>query len=166
MTMPGIPGQVPESAIAALSRKVAQLQRQVTQLEATAARLAGGLHLGQLPGAGDVDPARWPATTSSSWAPVWAAMWELQNPALTWLAQIYTPAGTVAQFRLRYGGTVLGTSAKLTGGPDGLTGTFAGTAVALPGDGGTEQLLTVDARVLSGPGDARFNWLQLKGDQS
>lgn len=166
MTMPGIPGQVPENVYTALGRRVAQLQRQLDQLSAASGRLTAGLHLGQLAGSGDTNTARWPATASTSWTAVWSALWELQNPALTWNAQIYAPAGVVAQFRVKWGNTVLGTSAQLTGGTAGTFGQFLGTAVPLPRSRGSELLLAAEARVLSGSGAAALNWLQLKGDQT
>ena len=123
-------------------------------------------HLGQFAGNGDTNVTRWPSTTNTDWTAVWSQYWEIQNPKLSWNAQLLVPANCVGQFRLKYGDTVIGTSAQVNGLTTGTFSQWFGGRVELPGAIGDELTLTVEAMVVAGSGEIRHNWVQLKGDQS
>lgn len=127
-------------------------------------------HLGQFAGSGDTNTATWPGTASADWTSIWGNFWELQQPFLTWSAYLYVPANVTASFRLSWGDQQLGIIENVAGGASG--GYQYWTGKARVGEGvafASDRWLKVEAQVVTpadGSATVKFQWLQLKGDQS
>lgn len=111
----------------------------------------------------DTNTARWPGTSNAAWTDVCDCYAEIQQPKLSWIAQIYAPASVTGSFRLKVNGTQIGTTATVTNG----FATWSDTQAIPAGiTFGTVVPIEVDAAVTAGTGTVLVRFQLLEGTQT
>lgn len=112
----------------------------------------------------DTNTTRWPGTANTTWTTIANAYFEIQQPKLSYVFQIYAPSSTTGQLRLLVNGHQIGTTQTIS------NNTFASwseiAAVPIGTAFGSSPLLELQAQVTAGTGTLIAQQLFLEGMQS
>ena len=112
----------------------------------------------------DTNTARWPGTANTTWTTIANAYFEIQQPRLSYVWEIYAPAATTGQFRLLVNGHQIGTTQTIA---NNAFGTWSEIAAVPTGTAfGSSPLIELQAQVTVGTGTVIAQQLFLEGTQS